>query len=112
MLAVAVIVFREVLEAALVVGIVLAASRGVPRRARPADRRRGRSGRRHRDRRRALFRAADHPDAASLHGDELVDPAAGRRNGVASGGLPVASGFGAVAWQSLGYLRRAIGEEP
>lgn len=32
MLAVAVIVFREVLEAALVVGIVLAASRGVPRR--------------------------------------------------------------------------------
>lgn len=33
MLAVAVIVFREVLEAALVVGIVLAASRGVPRRA-------------------------------------------------------------------------------
>lgn len=34
MLAVAVIVFREVLEAALVVGIVLAASRGVPRRGR------------------------------------------------------------------------------
>ena len=32
MLAIAVIVFREVLEAALVVGIVLAASRGVPRR--------------------------------------------------------------------------------
>ncbi len=32
MLAVAVIVFREVLEAALVVGIVLAASQGVPRR--------------------------------------------------------------------------------
>jgi high-affinity iron transporter len=32
MLAVAVIVFREVLEAALVVGIVLAASRGVPHR--------------------------------------------------------------------------------
>jgi high-affinity iron transporter len=32
MLAVAVIVFREVLEAALVVGIVLAASRGVPKR--------------------------------------------------------------------------------
>ena len=32
MLAVAIIVFREVLEAALVVGIVLAASRGVPRR--------------------------------------------------------------------------------
>jgi high-affinity iron transporter len=34
MLAVAVIVFREVLEAALVVGIVLAASQGVPRRGR------------------------------------------------------------------------------
>jgi len=34
MLAVAVIVFREVLEAALVVGIVMAASRGVPRRGR------------------------------------------------------------------------------
>lgn len=34
MLAVAIIVFREVLEAALVVGIVLAASRGVPRRGR------------------------------------------------------------------------------
>jgi high-affinity iron transporter len=34
MLAVAVIVFREVLEAALVIGIVLAASRGVPRRGR------------------------------------------------------------------------------
>jgi high-affinity iron transporter len=33
MLATAIIVFREVLEAALVVGIVLAASRGVPRRA-------------------------------------------------------------------------------
>jgi high-affinity iron transporter len=32
MLATAIIVFREVLEAALVVGIVLAASRGVPRR--------------------------------------------------------------------------------
>src|ERR1700733_2529166 len=32
MLAVAVIVLREVLEASLVVGIVLAASRGVPRR--------------------------------------------------------------------------------
>src|ERR1043165_3379633 len=32
MLAIAVIVFREVLEAALVVGIVMAASRGVPRR--------------------------------------------------------------------------------
>ncbi|HUB97393.1 MAG TPA: FTR1 family protein, partial [Stellaceae bacterium] len=32
MLAVAVIVFREVVEAALVVGVVLAASRGVPRR--------------------------------------------------------------------------------
>jgi high-affinity iron transporter len=34
MLAVAVIVFREVLEASLVVGIVLAASRGVPRHGR------------------------------------------------------------------------------
>lgn len=34
MLAIALIVFREVLEAALVVGIVLAASRGVPRRGR------------------------------------------------------------------------------
>jgi len=34
MLAIAVIVFREVLEAALVVGIVLASSRGVPRRGR------------------------------------------------------------------------------
>ena len=34
MLAVAVIVFREVLEAALVVGIVLAASQGVQRRGR------------------------------------------------------------------------------
>jgi high-affinity iron transporter len=34
MLAVGVIVFREVLEASLVVGIVLAASRGVPRRGR------------------------------------------------------------------------------
>ncbi|MBV9521653.1 MAG: FTR1 family protein [Alphaproteobacteria bacterium] len=33
MLATAIIVFREVLEAALVVGIVMAASRGVPRRA-------------------------------------------------------------------------------
>jgi len=33
MLATAIIVFREVLEAALVVGIVLAASRGVPRRS-------------------------------------------------------------------------------
>jgi high-affinity iron transporter len=33
MLATAIIVFREVLEAALIVGIVLAASRGVPRRA-------------------------------------------------------------------------------
>lgn len=33
MLAIAVIVFREVLEAALVVGIVMAASRGVPHRA-------------------------------------------------------------------------------
>ena len=32
MLATAIIVFREVLEAALIVGIVLAASRGVPRR--------------------------------------------------------------------------------
>jgi high-affinity iron transporter len=32
MLAIAIIVFREVLEAALVAGIVLAASRGVPRR--------------------------------------------------------------------------------
>ena len=32
MLATAIIVFREVLEASLVVGIVLAASRGVPRR--------------------------------------------------------------------------------
>ena len=32
MLAIAVIVLREVLEAALVVGIVMAASRGVPRR--------------------------------------------------------------------------------
>src|SRR5579875_3721305 len=32
MLATAIIVFREVLEAALVIGIVLAASRGVPRR--------------------------------------------------------------------------------
>src|SRR5215469_942807 len=32
MLATAIIVFREVLEAALVVGIVLAAARGVPRR--------------------------------------------------------------------------------
>lgn len=34
MLAIAIIVFREVLEAALVIGIVLAASRGVPRRGR------------------------------------------------------------------------------
>jgi len=33
MLATAIIVFREVLEASLVVGIVLAASRGVPKRA-------------------------------------------------------------------------------
>jgi high-affinity iron transporter len=33
MLATAIIVFREVLEAALIVGIVLAASRGVPRRS-------------------------------------------------------------------------------
>src|ERR1700761_8748762 len=33
MLATAIIVFREVLEAALVIGIVLAASRGVPRRS-------------------------------------------------------------------------------
>jgi high-affinity iron transporter len=32
MLATAIIVFREVLEASLVVGIVLAAARGVPRR--------------------------------------------------------------------------------
>ena len=32
MLATAIIVFREVLEAALIVGIVMAASRGVPRR--------------------------------------------------------------------------------
>src|SRR5579863_1117758 len=32
MLATAIIVFREVLEAALIIGIVLAASRGVPRR--------------------------------------------------------------------------------
>ncbi len=32
MLATAIIVFREVLEASLVVGIVLAASRGMPRR--------------------------------------------------------------------------------
>ncbi len=32
MLAALIIVFREVLEARLVVGIVLAASRGVPRR--------------------------------------------------------------------------------
>ena len=33
MLATAIIVFREVLEAALIIGIVMAASRGVPRRA-------------------------------------------------------------------------------
>ena len=32
MLATAIIVFREVLEAALIIGIVMAASRGVPRR--------------------------------------------------------------------------------
>ena len=32
MLATAIIVFREVLEAALIVGIVMAASQGVPRR--------------------------------------------------------------------------------
>ena len=32
MLATAIIVFREVLEAALIVGIVLAATQGVPRR--------------------------------------------------------------------------------
>src|SRR5664279_5150514 len=93
MLGALIIVFREVIEAGLIVGIVMAARRGVHR----AD----------------LHWAAGDPAPPHLLGYDLADRAARRRHGGAVGAIPQQRRHAQCARaHDLGYVGNPVGRQP